>query len=107
MKRVPSASMRYWGDVAACSLRAQGLAAQADVNLTAVPCLCREPEQTTDDISAAMEKIADDLVQQFEQEWKPAAENMEKATKAFDDLKGLTSPWLPASAALATVLGRK
>eukprot|EP00891_Asterochloris_glomerata_P001609 jgi/Astpho2/1609/e_gw1.00028.9.1_t len=48
-----------------------------------------KPEQTTDDISAAMEKIADDLVQQFEQEWKPAAENMEKATKAFDDLKGL------------------
>ena len=42
-------------------------------------------------MAAAMEKIADDLVQQFEQEWKPAAENMEKATKAFDDLEGLTS----------------
>ena len=56
-------------------------------------------------MAAAMEKIADDLVQQFEQEWKPAAENMEKATKAFDDLDGLTSPRLPSSDALASGVG--
>ena len=56
-------------------------------------------------MAAAMEKIADDLVQQFEQEWKPAAENMEKATKAFDDLDGLTSSQSPASDAPASGVG--
>ena len=110
-KRLPFASMwsygslRSWRDVAACSLKVRGLTAQVEVDATAILCLCREPEQTTDDMAAAMEKIADDLVQQFEQEWKPAAENMEKATKAFDDLEGLMSSQLHASGALAIGVG--
>lgn len=37
-----------------------------------------------DDLS----KLADDLVQKFEDQWKDTAENLDAASKAFDNLDG-------------------
>ena len=34
-------------------------------------------------------KLADDLVQKFEDQWKATAENLDAASKAFDNLEGM------------------
>ena len=38
-----------------------------------------------------LSKLADDLVQKFEDQWKATAENLDAASKAFDNLEGTTS----------------
>jgi hypothetical protein len=35
-----------------------------------------------------MQKAAEDLVEKFEEQWKPAMENLDEAAAAFDDLNG-------------------
>ena len=39
-------------------------------------------------MQAELSKLADDLVQKFEDEWKATAENLDTASKAFDNLEG-------------------
>lgn len=36
-----------------------------------------------------LNKLADDLVQKFEDQWKATAENLDAASKAFDNLDGI------------------
>lgn len=36
-----------------------------------------------------LSKLADDLVQKFEDQWKATAENLDAASKAFDNLEGM------------------
>ncbi len=38
-----------------------------------------------------LSKLADDLVQKFEDQWKATAENLNAASKAFDNLDGTGS----------------
>jgi len=38
-----------------------------------------------------LSKLADDLVQKFEEQWKATAENLDAASKAFDNLEGMRS----------------
>ena len=51
---------------------------------------CRDQEQQAEGPATPQEltKLADDLVQKFEDQWKAAAENLEAASKAFDNLEG-------------------
>lgn len=51
---------------------------------------CRDQEQQAEGPAAQQDltKLADDLVQKFEDQWKAAAENLEAASKAFDNLEG-------------------
>lgn len=39
-----------------------------------------------------LSKLADDLVQKFEDQWKDTAENLDAASKAFDNLEGMPLP---------------
>ena len=39
-------------------------------------------------MEAAIQKVADELVEKFEEQWKPAMENLQEADAAFDDLEG-------------------
>jgi hypothetical protein len=36
----------------------------------------------------AIQKAADELVEKFEEQWKPAMENLQEADAAFDNLEG-------------------
>ena len=36
-----------------------------------------------------LRKLADDLVQKFEDQWRPTAENLDAASKTFDNLSGM------------------
>ena len=51
---------------------------------------CRDQEQQAEGPASQQDltKLADDLVQKFEDQWKAAAENLEAASKAFDNLEG-------------------
>ena len=51
---------------------------------------CRDQEQQAEGPATQQDltKLADDLVQKFEDQWKAAAENLEAASKAFDNLEG-------------------
>ena len=51
---------------------------------------CRDQEQQAegDAMQQDLSKLADDLVQKFEDQWKGTAENLEAASKAFDNLEG-------------------
>jgi hypothetical protein len=47
-------------------------------------------------MEAKAKELAKELVDKFEEEWKPVADNLGEAMKAFDDLEGNTdaaSPW--------------
>ena len=39
-------------------------------------------------MEAAIQKAADELLEKFEEQWKPAMENLQEADMAFDDLEG-------------------
>ena len=51
---------------------------------------CRDQEQQAEGPATQQDltKLADDLVQKFEDQWRAAAENLEAASKAFDNLEG-------------------
>lgn len=52
------------------------------VSIIASPCACRQE---------MMEKLAakaEELAQNFKDDWQPVADNLDKAMKAFDDLEG-------------------
>lgn len=36
----------------------------------------------------AIQKAAEEIIEKFEEQWKPAMENVEEADAAFDDLDG-------------------
>ena len=40
----------------------------------------------------AIAKAAEELIDKFEEQWKPAMENLEEAEAVFDDLDGETCP---------------
>ena len=46
-------------------------------------------------MEAAIQKAADELVEKFEEQWKPAMENLQEADMAFDDLEGAPSLRMP------------
>ena len=49
--------------------------------------LCgREDAQRAREEAAA--KLTQDMLQKFEEDWRPAVENLEEAALAFDDLEG-------------------
>ena len=53
---------------------------------------CRTEEQEGEGEAKAqpdLSKLADDLVQKFEEQWKATAENLDAASKAFDNLEGM------------------
>jgi hypothetical protein len=53
---------------------------------------CRTEEQEGEGETKAqpgLSKLADDLVQKFEDQWKATAENLDAAAKAFDNLEGM------------------
>lgn len=54
---------------------------------------CRDQEQQAEGPASQQDltKLADDLVQKFEDQWKAAAENLDAASKAFDNLEGASS----------------
>ena len=55
---------------------------------------CRTEEQEGEGegkMQQDLSKLADDLVQKFEDQWKATAENLDAASKAFDNLEGMTS----------------
>ena len=51
---------------------------------------CRDQKEEAEGpaVEQDLTKLADDLVQKFEDQWKAAAENLEAASKAFDNLEG-------------------
>lgn len=52
---------------------------------------CREEQEGQEgegQMEAELSKLADDLVQKFEDQWKATAENLDTASKAFDNLEG-------------------
>ena len=53
---------------------------------------CRDQEQEAEGeaMQQDLHTLADDLVQKFEDQWKGAAENLDAASKAFDNLEGET-----------------
>lgn len=57
---------------------------------------CRDQEQQAEGPATQQDltKLADDLVQKFEDQWKAAADNLEAASKAFDNLEGAASALL-------------
>ena len=59
--------------------------------------VCREEQQEGEgegQMQAELSKLADDLVQKFEDQWKATAENLESASKAFDNLEGTARSWI-------------
>ncbi len=61
------------------------------MGLTRFLCISRKKE-----MEAKAKELAKELVDKFEEEWKPVADNLGEAMKAFDDLEGNTdaaSPW--------------
>ena len=46
----------------------------------------REDAQRAREEAAA--KLTQDMLQKFEEDWRPAVENLEEAALAFDDLEG-------------------
>lgn len=55
-------------------------------------CVCREQsEEMQGQMQDEIRKLADNLVQKFEEQWTDAAENLEAASKAFDNLEGICS----------------
>ena len=55
-------------------------------------CVCRQAaEEAQGQMQDDLSKLADDLVQKFEDQWKDTAENLDAASKAFDNLDG--KPW--------------
>ena len=53
--------------------------------------ICRDELQEGEgegQMQAELSKLADDLVQKFEDQWKATAENLDSASKAFDNLEG-------------------
>jgi len=52
--------------------------------------LCREDAQRAREEAAA--KASKQMLEKFEEEWRPAVENLEQAALAFDDLEGARTP---------------
>ena len=51
--------------------------------------VCRQAaEAAPGEMQDELSKLADDLVQKFEDQWKDTAENLDAASKAFDNLEG-------------------
>ncbi len=48
---------------------------------------CRD-EEAKESMEEAIQKAADELVEKFEEQWKPAMENLQEADAAFDNLEG-------------------
>lgn len=48
----------------------------------------RREQDAQESMEAAIQKAADELVEKFEEQWKPAMENLQEADMAFDDLEG-------------------
>lgn len=46
-------------------------------------------EQQKEELAEKLKAKAEELVEQFKDEWQPVAENLDRAMKAFDDLDGL------------------
>ncbi len=47
---------------------------------------CREDAQRAREDAAAA--LSDQMLRKFEEDWRPAVENLEEAALAFDDLEG-------------------
>ncbi len=56
-------------------------------------CCCRE-EEGKESMEEAIQKAADELVEKFEEGWKPAMENLQEADAAFDKLEGWSFSYL-------------
>ncbi len=41
----------------------------------------------------AIAKAAEELIEKFEEQWKPAMENLQEAESVFDDLDGQRPHW--------------
>ena len=54
--------------------------------------LCREQAEQDAKMEEAIAKAAEELIDKFEEQWKPAMENLEEAEAVFDDLDGETCP---------------
>ena len=54
--------------------------------------LCREQAEQDAKMEEAIAKAAEELIDKFEEQWKPAMENLEEAEAVFDDLDGKTFP---------------
>ena len=50
--------------------------------------LCREQAEQDAKMEEAIAKAAEELIDKFEEQWKPAMENLEEAEAVFDDLDG-------------------
>ncbi len=51
-------------------------------------CCCCRKEEGKESMEEAIQKAADELVEKFEEQWKPAMENLQEADAAFDNLEG-------------------
>ncbi len=54
--------------------------------------LCREQAEQDAKMEEAIAKAAEELIDKFEEQWKPAMENLEEAEAVFDDLDGENCP---------------
>ena len=54
--------------------------------------LCREQAEQDAKMEEAIAKAAEELIDKFEEQWKPAMENLEEAEAVFDDLDGRACP---------------
>ena len=54
---------------------------------------CREQSEQEADVEEAIAKAAEELIEKFEEKWKPAMENLQEAENAFDDLDGERLHW--------------
>lgn len=54
---------------------------------------CREQGEQEAEMEEAIAKAAEELIEKFEENWKPAMENLQEAENAFDDLDGEHLHW--------------
>lgn len=67
-----------------------------DLNELVWLCCRQAAEEASGQMQDELSKLADDLVQKFEDQWKDTAENLDAASKAFDNLEGMLGQQEPA-----------
>lgn len=61
-----------------------------DAALSSAACpTCRQQKA---ELAEKLKAKAEELAQEFKDEWQPVAENLDRAMKAFDDLEGACEP---------------
>ncbi len=57
---------------------------------------CREQAEQEAKMEEAIAKATEEIIEKFEEQWKPAIENLQEAESVFDDLDGESAPIMTA-----------